>query len=104
MTEPQDKSRRKRRFKLWSCWRRLLRCWCCFRSRSARTAVERLGDDLVRSAVIEQVGNLTGGGANLGPMEFDPWGLRVTVQDLTIHGRRPVADAAFPSRRPLRSL
>jgi len=52
-------------------------------------------DDFVRRAVIEQVANITGGRVDLEQMEFDPWGLRVTVRNLTVHGREPDGTPPF---------
>jgi translocation and assembly module TamB len=44
-------------------------------------------DGFLREAVIEQAGRMTGGRVDLGQFHFDPWNLRVTVRDLTVHGR-----------------
>jgi len=94
MTEPQRKPRTKRRFMFW-----LLAAATAVLVLPPLAALGLLwsgwADDLVRRAVIEQVSNITGGRVDLGQMEFDPWGLRVTAQDLTIHGREPAGTPPF---------
>ncbi len=52
-------------------------------------------DDWIRLAVIEQVGNLTGGSVELRAMHIDPLSLRVTMQDVTVHGREPEGTPPF---------
>jgi len=94
MTEPQNKPRTKRRLKLW-----------LLAAAAAVVVLLPLGvlgllwsgwaDDFVRRAVIEQVANITGGRVDLEQMEFDPWGLRVTVRNLTVHGREPGGTPPF---------
>jgi translocation and assembly module TamB len=52
-------------------------------------------DPWIRRAVIEQVGNLTGGSVELRAMHVDPLRLRLTLQDFTVHGREPAGTPPF---------
>ncbi len=94
MTEPTNKPRTKRRWKLW-----LLATAIAVVVLPPLAVLGLLwsgwADDYVRRAVIEQVAYLTGGTVELRRMEFDPWGLRVTVNDLTVHGSEPAGTPPF---------
>src|SRR3990172_6917449 len=52
-------------------------------------------DDLLRRTVVAQVGNIIGGRVDLRQFHFNPWGLRATLEDLTIHGREPSGTPPF---------
>ncbi len=52
-------------------------------------------DDYVRRTIIEQLQKLTSGKAELTAFHFNPWRLRVTLSDFTIHGREPNGTPAF---------
>jgi len=52
-------------------------------------------DGWARRAVIEQVGNLTGGTVDLGSIRLDPLALRLALHDFTIHGREPAGTPPF---------
>lgn len=46
-------------------------------------------DDYLRHAVITQIGRITSGAVELQQLHFDPVRLRVTLGELTVHGREP---------------
>ena len=52
-------------------------------------------DDYVRRAIVEQIQKLSSGRAALGAFHFNPWRLRVTLSDFTIHGREPEGTPPF---------
>ena len=44
-------------------------------------------DDYVRKTILEQIQKLTSGSAELAAFHLNPWRLRVTLNDFTVHGR-----------------
>src|SRR5690349_16773638 len=52
-------------------------------------------DDYVRRAIVEQIQKLTSGKAELEAFHFNPWRLRVTLSNFTIHGREPSGTPPF---------
>ena len=94
MTEPRSRPRTKRKIALW-----VLAAVVALLG-SIPLAVLGLfwsgwANDWVRDAVVEQISSITGGTVDLGQMELDPWGLRMTLNDLTIHGREPAGTPPF---------
>ena len=54
-----------------------------------------VADDYVRRVIVTQIHNSTSGTAELGAFHFNPWRLRVTLSDFTIHGREPAGTPPF---------
>ena len=52
-------------------------------------------DNDIRHTVVEQIQKLTSGRAELGAFHFNPWRLRVTLTDFTIHGHEPAGTPPF---------
>lgn len=52
-------------------------------------------DATVRRAVVSELARMTGGRVALQRFHFDPWRLRVTLDNLTIHGREPSGTPPF---------
>jgi translocation and assembly module TamB len=52
-------------------------------------------DDYARRTIVEQIQRLTSGKAELGAFHFNPWALRVTLSNFTIHGREPAGTEPF---------
>jgi translocation and assembly module TamB len=52
-------------------------------------------DNYVRRTIIEQIQKLTSGSATLAEFHFNPWRLRVTLSDFTVHGREPAGTPPF---------
>ncbi len=54
-----------------------------------------LADRWARRAIVEQLEKMTGGRVELGRFHFEPFGLRATLGDLTIHGQEPEGTPPF---------
>ncbi|PYU21939.1 MAG: hypothetical protein DMG30_16310 [Acidobacteria bacterium] len=52
-------------------------------------------DNYVRRTIVEQIQNLTSGKAELAAFHFNPWRLRVTLNDFTVYGREPDGTPPF---------
>jgi len=52
-------------------------------------------DNYIRGAIVAQIQKSTSGTAELGAFHFDPWRLRVTLTDFTVHGREPAGTPPF---------
>src|SRR5579883_957172 len=52
-------------------------------------------DNFIREAIVTEIPKLTSGTAELGAFHFNPWRLRLTLRDLTIHGREPAGTPPF---------
>src|SRR5690242_4534772 len=52
-------------------------------------------DNYIRRTIIEQIQKLTSGRAELAAFHFNPWRLRVTLRDFTIHGQEPAGTPPF---------
>ena len=52
-------------------------------------------DNYVRRAIVEQIQKATSGRAELAAFHFDPWRLRATLNDFTVHGREPSGTPPF---------
>src|ERR1700720_4864487 len=52
-------------------------------------------DSYIRRTIVEQIQKLTAGRADLAAFHFNPWRLRVTLSDFTIHGREPAGTPPF---------
>ena len=52
-------------------------------------------DNYVRRAIVAQIRKSTSGTAELGAFHFNPWRLRVTLDDFTVHGREPAGTPPF---------
>ena len=52
-------------------------------------------DNYIRGAIVAQIQQLTSGNAELGSFHFNPWRLRVTLSDFTVHGREPSGTPPF---------
>lgn len=52
-------------------------------------------DNDIRHTVVEQIQKLTSGPAELGAFHFNPWRMRVTLTDFTIHGHEPAGTPPF---------
>src|SRR3984893_14038103 len=52
-------------------------------------------DNYIRRTIIEQIQKLTAGRADLAAFHFNPWRLRVTLSDFTVHGREPAGTPPF---------
>lgn len=52
-------------------------------------------DDYIRNTIVEQIQKLTTGSAELKAFHFNPWRLRVTLADFTIHGHEPAGTPPF---------
>src|SRR5438874_1198001 len=52
-------------------------------------------DDYIRKAILDQIQKLTSGRAGLAAFHLNPWRLRVTLNDFTIHGREPAGTPPF---------
>jgi len=54
-----------------------------------------IADDVLRRTVVEQIGKATHGTTELRLFHFDPWRPRLTLADLTVHGREPAGTPPF---------
>ncbi len=52
-------------------------------------------DNYIRGAIVAQIEKFTSGTAELGAFHFNPWRLRVTLSDFTVHGREPAGTPPF---------
>jgi translocation and assembly module TamB len=52
-------------------------------------------DQSIRDAIVREIPKLTSGSAELGAFHFNPWRLRLTLRNLTIHGREPAGTPPF---------
>src|SRR5579872_846784 len=52
-------------------------------------------DNYIRRTIVEQIQKLTTGRADLAAFHFDPWRLRVTLSDFTVHDREPAGTPPF---------
>jgi translocation and assembly module TamB len=52
-------------------------------------------DNYLRRTIVEQIQKLTSGKAELEAFHFNPWRLRVTLSNFTIHGREPNGTPPF---------
>jgi translocation and assembly module TamB len=52
-------------------------------------------DNDIRRTIVEQIQKLTSGSAELGAFHFNPWRLRVTLSNFTIHGHEPAGTPPF---------
>jgi translocation and assembly module TamB len=52
-------------------------------------------DNYIRKAILEQIQKLTSGSADLAAFHLNPWRLRVTLTDFTVHGREPAGTPPF---------
>ena len=52
-------------------------------------------DDYIRKTILDQIQKLTSGRAELAAFHLNPWRLRVTLNDFTIHGREPAGTPPF---------
>jgi translocation and assembly module TamB len=52
-------------------------------------------DEYIRKTTVEQIQKLTSGRAELAAFHLNPWRLRVTLSDFTIHGREPAGTPPF---------
>jgi len=52
-------------------------------------------DHYIRGAIVAQIQKSISGTAELGTFHFDPWRLRVTLTDFTVHGREPAGTPPF---------
>jgi translocation and assembly module TamB len=52
-------------------------------------------DDYLKRAVVTQIERITSGGVELQQFHFDPLRLRVTLGELTVHGREPAGTPPF---------
>src|SRR5690349_16018952 len=52
-------------------------------------------DNYIRRTIVEQIQKLTSGRAELAAFHFNPWRLRVTLRDFTIHGQEPAGTPPF---------
>lgn len=52
-------------------------------------------DSYARRTIVAQIQKLTSGTAELGSFHFDPWRLRITLNDFTVHGREPAGTPPF---------
>jgi translocation and assembly module TamB len=52
-------------------------------------------DNYMRRTIVEQIQKLTSGSAELAAFHFNPWRLRVTLSDFTVHGREPAGTPPF---------
>jgi translocation and assembly module TamB len=54
-----------------------------------------VADEYVRRTIVEQIQKLTSGRAELGAFHLNPWRLRVTLENFTVHGREPAGTPPF---------
>src|SRR5947209_4268252 len=52
-------------------------------------------DNYIRAQIVGQIGKRLNGSAELARFHFNPWGLRLVLNDFTIHGREPLGTPAF---------
>jgi translocation and assembly module TamB len=52
-------------------------------------------DKYIRKAILDQIQKLTSGSADLAAFHLNPWRLRVTLTDFTVHGREPAGTPPF---------
>ena len=52
-------------------------------------------DNFIRRTIVEQIQKSTSGKAELAAFHFNPWRLRVTLTDFTVHGREPSGTPPF---------